>query len=80
MHETSDVSHGTQKPAAKKEAVLGKRLVYLPLYVLISAIALIYKHVLLAFIYVIARLYPGAVDRDVVIDALAEVEKDSKRN
>jgi len=56
--------------------VLAKSLVYLPLFVLVSAIALIYKYLLLVLTYVIAFLYPAKFDRDTVIDALNEIEKD----
>ena len=59
-------------------ALLAKSLVYLSLIALVSAIALIYKYVLLALTYAMARLYPEEFDRDAVINALTEVEKDSE--
>jgi hypothetical protein len=58
-------------------AVLAKSLVCLSLFVLVSAIAVIYKYLILAVTYVMARLYPAEFDRDAVIDALSEIEKDS---
>ena len=61
-------------------AVLAKSLVYLSLFGLVSAIALIYKYLILALIYVMARFYPAKFDRDAVIEALNEVEKDSRLN
>jgi hypothetical protein len=61
-------------------AVLVKSLVYLSLFILVSAIALIYKYLLFAVTYVTATLYPVEFDRDVVIDALNEIEKDSQLN
>lgn len=61
-------------------AVLAKSLVYLSLFGLVSVIALIYKYLLLALIYVMARFYPAKFDRGAVIDALNEVEKDSRLN
>ncbi|MGZ4852443.1 MAG: hypothetical protein ACXV3D_04550 [Halobacteriota archaeon] len=61
-------------------AVLVKSLVYLSLFGLVSAIALIYKYLLLALIYVMARFYPARFDRGAVIEALNEVEKDSWLN
>ena len=77
MFEKSDVAHAAQTHTVKKGAVLAKSLVYLPLLVLVSAIALIYKCLLLALTYVMARLYPEEFDRDAIIDALTEVENDS---
>ncbi|MGB7902617.1 MAG: hypothetical protein WCG09_09300 [Halobacteriota archaeon] len=81
MFETSDVSHDAEKHTIKKYAAKGAALAkswaHLPLVVLVSAIALIYKYLLLALTYVIARLYPEEFDRDEVIDALTEVEKGS---
>ncbi len=81
MFEKSDVSHAAKthpvKKGAAKGAALAKSLVYLSLVVLVSAIALIYKYLLLALTYVMARLWPEEFDRDEVIDALTEVEKDS---
>ncbi|MGZ4947302.1 MAG: hypothetical protein ACXV5N_13170, partial [Halobacteriota archaeon] len=61
-------------------AVLPKSLIYLSLFGLVSAIALIYKYLLLALIYVMARFYPARFDRGAVIEALNEVEKDSWLN
>jgi hypothetical protein len=61
-------------------AVLVKSLVYLSLFVLVSAIALIYKYLLFAVTYAIAALYPAEFDRDVVIDAFNQIEKDSRLN
>jgi hypothetical protein len=58
-------------------ALVAKSLVYLPLLVLVSAIAFIFKYVVLTLTYVIARLYPEEFDRDAVFAALTEVAKDS---
>jgi hypothetical protein len=61
-------------------AVLAKSLIYLSLFGLVSAIAFIYKYVLLALTYVMVRLYPAEFDRDAVIDALSEIKKNSRLN
>jgi hypothetical protein len=61
-------------------AVFAKSLAYLSLFGLVSAIALIYKYLLLALTYVMARLYPAKFDRDTIIEALNEVEKDYRLN
>jgi hypothetical protein len=55
-------------------AILAKSLVYLLLFILVSAIAFIYKYLILAVIYVIARLYPAKFDSDAVLDALSECD------
>jgi hypothetical protein len=80
MYETSDVSHAAEIHGVKKGAELAKSLVYLPLFVLVSAIALIYKYLLFALTYLMTRLYPEEFDRDAVIDALTEVEQNSTYN
>jgi hypothetical protein len=61
-------------------ALLAKSMVYLSLYGLVSAIALIYKYVLFALTFVVARLYPAKFDRDAVMDALNQIEMDSRPN
>jgi len=61
-------------------AVLAKSLVYLSLFGLVSAIALIYKYLLLSLIYLMARFYPAKFDRGAVIEALNGVEKNSRLN
>jgi hypothetical protein len=61
-------------------AALAKSLVYLSLFGLVSAIALMLKYLLFTLTGVIARLYPTEFDRDAVVDALNEVEKDSWLN
>jgi hypothetical protein len=55
-----------------------KSVIYLLLFGLVSAIALIYKYLLRALIHVISRLRPAEFDRDAVINALNEVDKDSQ--
>ena len=62
---------------ATDRAAFAKSLVFLTLFGLVSAIVLIYKYLLLAFVYVMARLHPAEFDRDSVIDALNEIEKES---
>jgi hypothetical protein len=61
-------------------ALLAKLMVYLSLYGLVSAIALIYKYLLFALTFVVARLYPAKFDRDAIMDALNQIEKDSRPN
>jgi hypothetical protein len=61
-------------------AVLAKSLVYLSLFGFVSAIALIYKYLLTSLTYVMARVFPAKIDRDEVIKALHEVEKDTTLN
>jgi hypothetical protein len=61
-------------------AIFAKSFVYLSLFGLVSAIAIIYKYLILALIYVMARFYPTKFDRDTVIEALNEIEKDSRLN
>jgi hypothetical protein len=61
-------------------ALLAKSLIYQSLFVLVSAIALIYKFFLFTLIYVMAPLFPAEFDRDVIIGALNEIEKDSQFN
>jgi hypothetical protein len=58
--------------------VSAKSLVYLSLFGLVSVVALIYKYLLLAMTGVMARLYPAEFDRDMVVEALNEIEKDSR--
>ncbi len=58
--------------------VLAKSIIYLALYVLVAAIALIYKYLFLILIYAIGQHSPAEFDRNAVIDALKEVGKDSK--
>ena len=58
-------------------AILAKSLVYLSLFGLVSAIAFIYKYLMLALVYVMPYLYSAEFDRDTVIEALREIEKDS---
>jgi hypothetical protein len=58
-------------------AILAKSLVCLSLFGLVSAIAFIYKYLILALTYVMAYFYSAEFDRDTVIEALREIEKDS---
>ena len=58
-------------------AILAKSLVCLSLFGLVSAIAFIYKYLMLALVYVMPYFYSAEFDRDTVIEALREIEKDS---
>ena len=61
-------------------AAFAKSLLYLMLFDLVSAIASIYKYLLLALVYLVARVHPAEFDRDSVIDAVNAIEKDSRLN